>query len=582
MPKAYSYIRFSTPEQIKGDSLRRQTMLSEKYALEHNLDLDITLNLKDLGVSAYDRSNITKGALGVFLKLIQDGKIAPGSFLLVESLDRLSRAQILDALEVFISILNAEISIVTLADNITYTRLNANTNWTSLMMSLLIMARATEESQTKSRRGRAAWDNKRANLSQKRLTARCPNWLKVTKEDTGFEVIPERVEIVKNIFEMSKNGFGTYVITKRLNELGVPPFSNKSDGWQSSYVEKLLTNKAVYGEFSMSLQRDGLITSFGNPVENYYPVVIEKDEWLLVNARRAERKTKGGRAKGKYLSNLFSGLFLCAYCGGPMVMGGHIKQLPNKPSKSKKYVVCSTSKRGLGCLYMSWNYDALESKILQFCHSVDFDQVLGNVSNNINLEEGLTKKILSLESDIKSTQSKLENLLLALENGEGVQSKSLLNRINSYDEDINNLNDDLLKTKQTLTTISLEAKSNTNQYQTIRNVLKGLKAAEGTELHDLRIRLSAQIKRVVSFIFLHPAGNWMSEEKKLQLQKEINNRNGTQISIESMFSKYSAPERNNRYLQIMFKNNQTIVVGKDSVINNSDILTRQEYLDALI
>ena len=88
MPKAYSYIRFSTPEQIKGDSLRRQTMLSEKYALEHNLDLDITLNLKDLGVSAYDRSNITKGALGVFLKLIQDGKIAPGSFLLIESLDR--------------------------------------------------------------------------------------------------------------------------------------------------------------------------------------------------------------------------------------------------------------------------------------------------------------------------------------------------------------------------------------------------------------------------------------------------------------------------------------------------------------
>jgi DNA invertase Pin-like site-specific DNA recombinase len=34
-PTAYSYIRFSTPEQIKGDSLRRQVELSEAYAAKH-------------------------------------------------------------------------------------------------------------------------------------------------------------------------------------------------------------------------------------------------------------------------------------------------------------------------------------------------------------------------------------------------------------------------------------------------------------------------------------------------------------------------------------------------------------------
>jgi|GEM_PF-5511149 len=32
MTKAYSYIRFSTPEQLKGDSLRRQKEASEQYA----------------------------------------------------------------------------------------------------------------------------------------------------------------------------------------------------------------------------------------------------------------------------------------------------------------------------------------------------------------------------------------------------------------------------------------------------------------------------------------------------------------------------------------------------------------------
>ena len=34
-PKAYSYIRFSTPEQALGDSLRRQVQLAEEYARKH-------------------------------------------------------------------------------------------------------------------------------------------------------------------------------------------------------------------------------------------------------------------------------------------------------------------------------------------------------------------------------------------------------------------------------------------------------------------------------------------------------------------------------------------------------------------
>jgi DNA invertase Pin-like site-specific DNA recombinase len=34
-PKAYSYIRFSTPEQAAGDSLRRQTAKAREYAARH-------------------------------------------------------------------------------------------------------------------------------------------------------------------------------------------------------------------------------------------------------------------------------------------------------------------------------------------------------------------------------------------------------------------------------------------------------------------------------------------------------------------------------------------------------------------
>ena len=89
-PKAYSYIRFSTPEQQKGDSKRRQTELARRYADANGLDLDETLTFHDLGVSAYRGKN-RDAALGPFVTTVEAGRVKQGSYLLVESLDRLSR-----------------------------------------------------------------------------------------------------------------------------------------------------------------------------------------------------------------------------------------------------------------------------------------------------------------------------------------------------------------------------------------------------------------------------------------------------------------------------------------------------------
>ena len=62
VPKAYSYIRFSSAKQQSGDSVERQTKLSANYAAKHGLELDTQLNMSDLGISAYDGANLKKGA----------------------------------------------------------------------------------------------------------------------------------------------------------------------------------------------------------------------------------------------------------------------------------------------------------------------------------------------------------------------------------------------------------------------------------------------------------------------------------------------------------------------------------------
>ena len=61
-PKAYSYIRFSTPEQAKGTSYERQLEAAQAFAGERGLEL-AEATYEDLGVSAYRNKNAQKGAL---------------------------------------------------------------------------------------------------------------------------------------------------------------------------------------------------------------------------------------------------------------------------------------------------------------------------------------------------------------------------------------------------------------------------------------------------------------------------------------------------------------------------------------
>jgi hypothetical protein len=94
-PKAYSYLRFSTPEQEEGDSIRRQLAVTKAYAKELKLELDESLRFEDKGVSAFRGRNSAEGELARFLECAQVGKVPAGSWLLVESLDRISRNEIL-------------------------------------------------------------------------------------------------------------------------------------------------------------------------------------------------------------------------------------------------------------------------------------------------------------------------------------------------------------------------------------------------------------------------------------------------------------------------------------------------------
>src|SRR6266550_2141729 len=107
-PRAFSYLRMSSAAQLAGDSLRRQLSAAREYATKHNLDLQEDDQLSDLGVSAFAGANVAEGAgLGGFIAAVRAGKVPPGSVLLVEDLDRLSRQAILKSIGLLVELLSS-------------------------------------------------------------------------------------------------------------------------------------------------------------------------------------------------------------------------------------------------------------------------------------------------------------------------------------------------------------------------------------------------------------------------------------------------------------------------------------------
>src|SRR5262245_758243 len=115
---AYSYLRFSHPDQAKGDSQRRQTELRDTWLARHpTIQLETSLTLEDKGVSGFTgqhRDNPAGNALAAFVSLVKKGRIAQGSYLIVENLDRLSREDIIPALSLLLDLISSGIRVVQL------------------------------------------------------------------------------------------------------------------------------------------------------------------------------------------------------------------------------------------------------------------------------------------------------------------------------------------------------------------------------------------------------------------------------------------------------------------------------------
>lgn len=419
--KAYSYLRFSTPEQAKGDSSRRQLALAREYATRHELELDEQLTFADLGVSAFHGRNAETGRLGEFLEAVKDGVVPQGSYLLVESLDRISRQAARKALRALENIVEAGITVVTLSDGKAYTADSIDDDPMSLMLALMIFIRSNEESATKSRRLKAAWQNKRATAASRPFTARAPAWLELTPERT-WRVREDRAAVVRRIFKMASEGTGEHAITAALNGDGIPPFGNGSrigTHWHRTSVIKILENPAVGGVLQPYTQEhvEGRkIRTPQAPIEGHFPIIVDDETREAVRSlREGAPSPQRGRHATTTVQNMLGGLARCPICSSTMTRvskGSHAKA--GHPS-----LVCTKAKAGGGCRYRAVRLDLVEAALIK---DAKFICQIGPTDKRILPGWFDLQKI---RDQINATQAKIDNLVDAIANGSGSTSLTL-------------------------------------------------------------------------------------------------------------------------------------------------------------
>lgn len=389
---AFSYIRFSSQQRAEGDSLRRQTELAERYAHQHGMQLDVGLTLRDLGISAFKGRNRTEGALAGFLEACKSGRVPRGSALLVESLDRLSREEVEEALFRFLEIIRSGIEIHTLADNCVYRRGAIKAE--QLMLSLFVMSRANEESQRKSDRVRAAWSQKKKSISERpgiAVSGNAPAWIKAVKGQP-MELIEDRATVIRDIFKMCIDGSGAPVITQHLNA-NRKPFNGQPD-WCESYVERILSSPAAYGGFQ-PMKRDGeRKVKDGKLVLNYFPAAIDYATWLAAKEARASRLYKRS-GRGDAVHCVLSGLIEDVQQARPM----HFYW------KGKELV---TDSYRLGLKPNRINYDLFERAFLSFLNELEWASVLE--INESDEMQGTEREIALLVAEVAQVEQQVKSI----------------------------------------------------------------------------------------------------------------------------------------------------------------------------
>jgi len=367
MPTAYAYVRYSSAIQADGDSIERQTTPLDLFT--KRFGVEIAQTFIDEGVSSFKGDNIKRGRFRDILEMIESGEIRSGDFLVIESIDRISRQQMDETATQLYEILKKGINIYTTADERLYSIKDKKKDLENYMMIGLIAKRANEESEMKSRRRKSAWRRAKRAIKEENKVFNTPNntpyGLRVV--DGKFEIVEEEAKEIRDIFDRLKYQ-GVLRTIREVNK-----YSKRK--WANKHIALMIENKYVIGVYRSQRRENGKKV-FEENIEGYYPEIISaKDFYEAVGAmkRRASKTHYGNESTGSL--NIFKHCIKCEKCGQSM------RFYRGKNSKGDQYAYASCfSKKEFGslkCKEQVFRFDYAVGNLLKYLRGLYFQHLEG-------------------------------------------------------------------------------------------------------------------------------------------------------------------------------------------------------------
>ena len=271
-------------------------------------------------------------------------------------------------------------------------------------------------------------------------------YTKVSKAG-NLEINEVQAEVVKRIFDLFVEGYGTYQIATKLTEEKVETpglqmkmtcvvnnVTNTTDKWNHNTVRRMLENQIYIGNCVQNKTKKISYKSkkmISLPKEeqtiiiNHHEPIISKEEWDTVQKMLKNHKN----AKVRETDVIFKGLLYCSHCNNKLSIRTKVDH--NKSGDvTRRYILCGTATKkysNKSCYKRYINYDVFEEKAITkitetlelYINSKAFkDQdVLQKILESQSNKGSIIKKIEELEKDLENVNKKITTLYNAKLNG---------------------------------------------------------------------------------------------------------------------------------------------------------------------
>ncbi len=306
---------------------------------------------------------------------------------------------------------------------------------------------------------------------------------------------------------MRLDGIGTKRIARLLNQDAAawkPEFTkkdgsgNKSRGWRASYVTKVLGNEAVIGRFQPHKVTKGQRKPIGEPVEGYYPPIVDGETFHRVC--QLKRTTQSGGRTGK-ARNLLTYRIKCGFCGAPMHYVD--KGTGPKAGPDSRWLICDHARRGVGCERHPIRYSEAEEIVLSYCKGLEPADILPGDGERKKRVSQLRATLEGMAGEAVDMEARVENLTeqAATANHAKVRDR-LQAKLAEYLDRQAELAERQAEVQSELEEVMSAESQTTERLESLRGLIDKLNAEPDNV--DLRMRTRQALQQLIECVSIRP------------------------------------------------------------------------------